>query len=76
VSTSSPGTFLQQLGAYARKQVRVRVMGAVTQYTEECVGELGTLYDDYIAMSVNQQAMLIRIAAIVFVHAVPPLPTT
>jgi hypothetical protein len=74
MSTSSPGTFLQQLGTYAGKQVRVRVMGAVTQYTEEYVGELGTIYDDCLTMTVNQQAVLIRIGAITSVQAVPPVP--
>jgi hypothetical protein len=41
MTTSSPGHFLQQVGAYARKQVRVRVMGAVIQYIEEYVGASG-----------------------------------
>jgi ribosome maturation factor RimP len=75
MSMSSPGTFLQQLRTYAGQQVRVRVMGAVTPYSEEYVGELSTIYDDCITMTVNGQAVLIRIAAIVSVHAVPPLAT-
>ena len=78
MSSVSPGTFMQQLGAYNGQLVRVRVMGAGTSDTGELngdyIGQIGTVYDDCIAMTVAQQSVLIRIAAIVSVRAEHLLP--
>jgi hypothetical protein len=78
MSSVSPGTFMQQLGAYTGQLVRVRVLGAGTSETGEpngdYIGKIGTVYDDCIAMTVAQQSVLIRIAAIVSVRAEHSLP--
>lgn len=64
-------TFRGQLEGYkgGGQEITVTVMGAVSHETEHYIGTLGEVYDDAISMTVDNQAVLIRIDVIVSVRA-------